>query len=234
MCYEITFSKLQPHLPGANVYIGYYYTLPAVPKRPLNLITHSLSPRGQWFNVSNTVSLIRRLYLTCLVPVLQYMLDPNVAITVSADVVGHQQARAEWRARYVFSKVFLVINDFASSLWMGWWTAGPFPWWRHQMETFSALLAICVGNSPVTGGISTRRPVTVSFDIFIDLRLFKRLNKQSWGWWYETPSHSLWRHRNVISCTLKQVLNGRCLSKTSLIINTFVDTFCEHSIIWCK
>ena len=24
-------------------------------------------------------------------------------------------------------------------------------WWRHQMETFSALLAICAGNSPVTG-----------------------------------------------------------------------------------
>ena len=24
-------------------------------------------------------------------------------------------------------------------------------WWRHQMETFSALLAICTGNSPVTG-----------------------------------------------------------------------------------
>ena len=24
-------------------------------------------------------------------------------------------------------------------------------WWRHQMETFSALLALCVGNSPVTG-----------------------------------------------------------------------------------
>ena len=23
------------------------------------------------------------------------------------------------------------------------------PWWRHQMETFSALLAICVGHSPV-------------------------------------------------------------------------------------
>ena len=24
-------------------------------------------------------------------------------------------------------------------------------WWRHQMETFSALLALCAGNSPVTG-----------------------------------------------------------------------------------
>ena len=25
------------------------------------------------------------------------------------------------------------------------------PWWRYQMETFSALLAICAGNSPVPG-----------------------------------------------------------------------------------
>ena len=25
------------------------------------------------------------------------------------------------------------------------------PWWRHQMEAFSTLLALCVGNSPVTG-----------------------------------------------------------------------------------
>ena len=25
-------------------------------------------------------------------------------------------------------------------------------WWRHQLETFSALLAICAGNSPVPGG----------------------------------------------------------------------------------
>ena len=24
-----------------------------------------------------------------------------------------------------------------------------FPWWRHQMEPFSALLALCAGNSPV-------------------------------------------------------------------------------------
>ena len=31
------------------------------------------------------------------------------------------------------------------------------------METFSALLAICVGNSPVTGEVPTQRPVTRSF-----------------------------------------------------------------------
>ena len=69
-------------------------------------------------------------------------------------------------------------------------------WWRHQMETFSALLAICAGNSPVPGEFPTQRPVTRSFDVFFDVRPNKQLSKQSWGWWFETLSSSLWRHRN--------------------------------------
>ena len=44
-------------------------------------------------------------------------------------------------------------------------------WWRHQMETFSALLALCAGNSPVSGEFFAQRPVTRSFDVFFDLRL---------------------------------------------------------------
>ena len=56
-----------------------------------------------------------------------------------------------------------------------------FTWWRHQMEKFSALLAICAGNSPVPGEFPTQRPVARSFDVFLDLRLNKRLRKQSWG-----------------------------------------------------
>ena len=59
-------------------------------------------------------------------------------------------------------------------------------WWRHQMETFSALLAICAGNSPVPGEFPAQRPVTRSFDVFFDLRLNKRSSKQEWGWWFET------------------------------------------------
>ena len=47
--------------------------------------------------------------------------------------------------------------------------------WRHQMETFSALLAICAGNSPVPGEFPTQRPVTQSFDVNFDLRPNKRL-----------------------------------------------------------
>ena len=70
-------------------------------------------------------------------------------------------------------------------------------WWRHQMETFSASLAIYAGNSPVTGEFPAQRPVTRSFGVFFDLRLNKRLSKQWWGWWFETPSCSLWRQCNV-------------------------------------
>ena len=64
-----------------------------------------------------------------------------------------------------------------------WWDIGWFelylPWWRHQMETFAALLAICAGNSPVPGEFPTQRPVTRSFDVFFHLRLNKRLSEQS-------------------------------------------------------
>ena len=70
-------------------------------------------------------------------------------------------------------------------------------WWRHQMEIFSALLALCAGNSAVTGEFLSKRPVTRSFDVFFDQRLSKRLSKQSWGWRFETPSRSLWRHCNA-------------------------------------
>ena len=69
-------------------------------------------------------------------------------------------------------------------------------WWRHQMETFSALLAICAGNSPVSGEFPAQRPVTLRFNVFFDLCQNNPLRKQSWGWWFETPSHPLWRHRN--------------------------------------
>ena len=66
------------------------------------------------------------------------------------------------------------------------------------METFSALLAICAGNRPVPGEFPAQRPVTQSFDILFDLRPNKRLSKQSRGWWFETPSSSLWRHHNEL------------------------------------
>ena len=73
-----------------------------------------------------------------------------------------------------------------------------FTWWHHQISNgnITALLAICAGNSPVPGDFPAQRPVTRIFDVFFDLRLNKPLSKQSRGWWFETPSHPLWCHRN--------------------------------------
>ena len=90
--------------------------------------------------------------------------------------------------------------DYAWSFWNSSLLIRPinFLWWRHQMEIFSALLALCAGNSPVTGEFPSQRPVTRSLDVFFHLCPNKRLSKQSWGWWFETPSRPLWRHCNVI------------------------------------
>ena len=101
------------------------------------------------------------------------------------------------------------------------------------METFSALLDLCAGNSSVTGEFSAKRPVTRSFDVFRDLRLNKWLSKQSGGWWFETPSRPLWRHCNGVINWHKQpyvcreisparpTLNRRCnyLSMSGLKLN---------------
>ena len=57
------------------------------------------------------------------------------------------------------------------------------------MDTFSALLA--------TGELPAQAPVTRICDVSADLRLNKRLSKQSWGWWFETRLGSLLRHSNV-------------------------------------
>ena len=82
------------------------------------------------------------------------------------------------------------------------------------METFSALLALCAGNSSVTGEFPSQRPVTRTFDVFFDLRLNKRLSKQSLGWWFETPPRSLWIH---------------CNAQTIIF---FHESLCQKSIHW--
>ena len=69
---------------------------------------------------------------------------------------------------------------------------------RNKMETFSALLDLCAGHSPVPGEFPTQRSVARSFDVFSDLRLNKCLSKHSRRWWLETPSRSLWHHFNSL------------------------------------
>ena len=95
-------------------------------------------------------------------------------------------------------------------------------WWRHQMETFSALLANCAGNSPVPGEIPAQRPVTRSFVVFFDLRLNKWLSKQSWGWWFGTLSYPLWRHCNVYGYARVVQNHNKAQQDTNMAYNFWV------------
>ena len=113
-------------------------------------------------------------------------------------------------------------------------------WWHHQMETFTELLALCAGNSPVTREFPSQRPVTQSFDVFFDMRLNKQLSKQSWGWWFETPSSSLWHHcngpwhqavrRTTILVQTPPKLFGICLSQDAFGLILLI----SNMIIWVK
>ena len=64
--------------------------------------------------------------------------------------------------------------------------------WRN---IFRVTCHLC-GEFTGPGEFPTQRPVTQMFDVFFDLRLNKWLSKQPWGWWFETPSWSLWRQCN--------------------------------------
>ena len=78
------------------------------------------------------------------------------------------------------------------------------------------------------GEFPTQRPVTRSFDVYFDLLPNKRLSKQSWGWWFETQSCPLWRHRNAyhLECFyIMQLLTYYHLYAANLNI---IKRFCMH------
>ena len=73
------------------------------------------------------------------------------------------------------------------------------------------------------GEFPTQRSVMRSFYVFFVLRLNKRLNKQPWGWWFETPSWSLWRHCNVVENS------SSC--KTRIRLFYMVDTIAADDLV---
>ena len=95
------------------------------------------------------------------------------------------------------------------------------------METFSALLAFCAGKSPVPGEFPSQRPVTRSFDVFFYLCLNKHVSKQSWGWWFKTPSLSLLRHCNVVALSqntcFPSIMTMSELAKSKLMIQMLLE-----------
>ena len=98
-------------------------------------------------------------------------------------------------------------------------------WWRHQTETFSAWLAHCERNPPVIGGFPLQRPVMRNFDVFFDLRLNKRLSKQSRRRWFETPSRTLWCHCDESIARLPMACDGIGIHGIEYMVPEYTELF---------
>ena len=130
--------------------------------------------------------------------------DRNLAKMLRRETfVAFHKLKVFWKLHGIRTK---TPRDVAPKLWLTDRHTGRQTWsayraarcsWIYMMTSsngnISALLAMCLRNSPVTGEFPAQRPVTRSFDVFFDLRLNKWLNKQSLGWCFATPSRPLWR-----------------------------------------
>ena len=109
-------------------------------------------------------------------------------------------------------------------------------WCWHPMMTssngniFRVTGPVC-GEFTSPGEFPTQRPVTRSFDVFLDLRLNKRLSKQPWGWWFETHSWSLWRQCNAVHVThdTVTVIHSKNNYQSNAFINTIGTTYYQQS-----
>ena len=100
--------------------------------------------------------------------------------------------------RQSYSHLIFIMGNLRPRRW--WFdTEMPPTWWSHQMETFSTLLAICAFEFTGDRWIPHTKASNAGFGVLFDLRLNKQLSKQSWGWWFETPSRPLWCHCNGVT-----------------------------------
>ena len=101
--------------------------------------------------------------------------------------------------------------------------------WKQRMTTssngniFRVTGHLC-GEFTVTGEFPAQRPVMRGFDVFFDMRPYKRLSKQWWGWWFETPSCPLWRQCNGLCyfnlCRAELILENLYFRKLVFSVNS--------------
>ena len=78
------------------------------------------------------------------------------------------------------------------------------PTWWHMMTSWNGNIFRVTGH--LCGEFTSHRwiPRTKASKAelwcFFDIRLNKRVSKQSWGWWFETPARPLWHHNNAMTC----------------------------------
>ena len=123
---------------------------------------------------------------------LQRRCDSEDVVTVPAVWQSNSRQNADYKVRHMFFKVSLAFEGFELV------DVTRNAWWRRQMETFLRYWSFVRGihRSPVNSPHKCQWRASL---MFFYRRLNKHLGKQSWGRWFETPSHSLWRHCNGLS-----------------------------------
>ena len=161
------------------------------------MLTFSRNTPSIFLTCTKTKMSFDKIFITCCAGSCHFDSEYNFALFTLLVTTSREAIHAKF---VKIKKLFLVMSritfcrlSFVCNPDIGW----KVPWWCHQMDTFSTLLAIGAGNSPVTGEFPSQRPVTRGFDVFFHLCLNKQLNKQPWHWWSETPLGSLWRHCNA-------------------------------------
>ena len=171
------------------------------------------------YYLSSRKNLLRKIFLL-LLPMCQWHCTVGTcAKPVAIDKRCHPlRSLGCKRCRRSLHNVLIPQNNIWLWKWPDEERMTKFTWWRHQIETFSTLLAICAGNSPVPGEFPAQRPVTRGFDVFFGLRPNKRLSEQWWGWWFETPSSPLWRHYNESDIQILNIEKDENMKITAVLM----------------
>ena len=106
--------------------------------------------------------------------------------------------KGQWRGALMFTLICARINGWVNNR-----EAGDL---RRYRAHYDVIVMVCEGYPPVSGGFPKQRPLAQCFDVFFDLRLNKRLSKQSRRRWSEKPSSSLWRHCNDRTLKYKSII----------------------------
>ena len=133
-----------------------------------------------------------------------------ICFTLNKRCVMFQRVTCIWYCSYRHFQTFIDIYLHITSL---------ITWWRHQMEAFSALLALYARNSPVTGEFPSQRPVTRSFDVFFELRLNKRLRNNR-------EAGDLRRHRAHYDVTLMWAFDDTGCIHINMLLHSTIYALC--------
>ena len=129
--------------------------------------------------------------------------------------IHHERLHNHNKAKHNKNRVHISWDILYIHIWQPWES---FMMTSSNGNIFRVTGPLC-GEFAGPGEFPTQRLVTRSFDVYFDLRLNKRLCKQSWGWWFETLLCPLWRHSNVtVMIETVPFRKVKCITCTVIIV----------------